>query len=149
MTKKEAERYHAMKQRLYGLGISHEDQEALYRIERTLSRWSEMECGDAEGRSIERDEATGIPYLTYERGSGPRGRYQIADRERGALKRLRAIMSRYPALWFYHQGDPRGCALYVGRWADIPECRTVAITDAPERDRLIDQYYTRGVAVCI
>ncbi len=44
--------------------------------------------------------------------TGNMRRYAIADRERGALKRVGAICARLGAS-FYHQTDPRGCALYV------------------------------------
>ena len=37
----------------------------------------------------------------------------IADRERGALKRLKAIMARYPGFEAYVQTDPRGASLYI------------------------------------
>ncbi len=118
-------------------GIDFSDIDKLRRIEMTLHRWAERECGDEYGNCIERDEATGKPFLTYDAGSGPRKRYAIPDKERGALKRLAAIMARYPSLLSYHQGDPRGCALYVLKASDIPEGGD------------IDALYTRGVAVCI
>lgn len=122
------------------LGISTSDALELRRIEMALQRWGERECGDAYGRAIERDEATGIPYETYDLGaSGKRGRRRIPDRERGALKRLEAIMSKYPALVPYHQGDPRGCALYIVKRSDLED---------NERNLPIESYYTRGVAVC-
>ena len=41
-------------------------------------------------------------------------RTPIADREAGALRRVRAVCAAN-GLHFYHQGDPRGCALYVAR----------------------------------
>lgn len=144
-----------LSKRLEALGISLTDQDALRRIEMTLHRRAERECGDENGVAIERDEATGKPYWTYDAGpSARRGRYAIADKEAGALRRLRAIMAKYPALWFYHQGDPRGCALYVGRWTDFPEDKRLglaAITNPedPIALRVIDGYYTRGVAVCL
>ncbi len=139
MTKQEAENYRRLANRLAGLGINQADQEALFRIERTLSRWSEMECGDEHGRAIERDEVTGKPFMTYESpdGNGKRRRYAIPDRERGALARLAAIMERYPKLSWCNQGDPRGCALYVYKKADM------AGLDASS------YYSSRGVAVCI
>lgn len=123
--------------RLHHLGITMEHAIQLRRIEMTLQRWSERECGDEYGRAIERDEETGIPYETYDLGqNGKRGRHRIADKEKGALKRLAAIMEFYPELVAYHQGDPRGCALYIVKRADVPQ---------GER---LDSYYTRGVAVC-
>jgi hypothetical protein len=122
--------------RLAALGISHDDATALRRIAMTLSRWSELECGTANGGAIERDETTGKPYWTYDAGSnGKRGRYAIPDRERGAEKRLAMIMARYPTLQAYVQGDCRGAPLYILRPGDVPEGADV------------DSYYSRGIAV--
>ena len=59
--------------RLTSLGIAPNDAVALRRISMTLQRWHEMECGDAAGNAVERDETTGKPYRTYERASGSRG----------------------------------------------------------------------------
>lgn len=36
----------------------------------------------------------------------------------------------------YHQGDPRGCALYLIRPGDVPEGEDVAA------------WYSRGIAIC-
>jgi hypothetical protein len=147
MTKKQAERYAFLLRALDGLGVSHDDANALLKIERTLQRWGERECGDDQGRAIERDETTGKPYWTYDQGNGKRGRYPIPDREAGALRRLAAIMAKYPALWAYHQGDPRGCAVYVGRWSDMPKGDTLQPIKQERAD--LSSYYTRGVAVCL
>jgi hypothetical protein len=111
--------------------IASEDAAALRRIEMTLHRWSELECGDGNG-CIERDEVTGKTYWHHAQ-SGKL--WPTPDRERGALKRLAAIMARYPGIIAYHQGDPRGCALYILRASDMPAGSTV------------DSWYTRGVAV--
>lgn len=122
------------------LGIDYSTGQRLRRIEMTLRRWAELECGDCDywaSWAIERDETTGVPYLVTHLRNGPSRRRRIADREAGALRRLGAIMAGHPTLWAYHQGDPRGCALYVGRLSDIPEGGSVA------------RYYTRGVAICI
>lgn len=121
--------------RLGELGFSYNEAVKLRRIEMTLHRWSEGECGDANGNCIERDETTGKPFRTYEKGNGKRGRYPIADREAGAIRRLNGIMRGYPELVAYHQGDCRGCMLYILRKSDL--------NGAP-----IDQCYTRGLAVC-
>ena len=56
--------------------------------------------------------------------------------ETGALKRLDAIMARYPHLKAYVQGDPRGAALYI--WT--PRNAAVYGDD-------IDANYSRGIAV--
>ena len=112
-------------------GISHEDAFALRRISMTLHRWHELECnGD-----IQRDEKTGQCYAQYGGGAGPFLTIKAADRKKGALKRLNAIMARYPSLRSYVQGDPRGAALYILRPGDVPEGK-----DA-------DGYYSRGIAV--
>ena len=61
-------------------------------------------------RRLERDETTGKPY-EYNTTDTSR-RHRIPDREAGALRRVAAVCKRL-GLHFYHQGDPRGCALYV------------------------------------
>lgn len=78
-------------------GISWPDATALRRIAMTLHAWSEMECGTGRG-CIERDETTGKPYWL---NSHTMCRTPVADREKGALKRLAAIMARYPQLDHY------------------------------------------------
>ena len=118
--------------RLQDAGISWEHANTLRRISMTLQRWGELECnGD-----IQRDETTGIPYAHYGRGTqGPFLTSKVPDREKGALKRLQAIMSQYPQYVAYHQTDPRGCAVYVVRKDDIPE------------GAKLDSCYSRGIAV--
>ncbi len=143
-----------LSRRLDTLGISLTDQEALRRIEMTLHRWAEGECGDSNtyaSWAIIRDEKTGKPYRQVHAHREDRSRdYPIADKEAGALKRLREILARYPHLWYYHQGDPRGCALYVGRWADIPsETFRPADKQRQQQAAQLDSLYTRGVAVCL
>lgn len=109
----------SMLNRLDRLGINGVDALALRRISMTLHRWHELECGDGHCW-IERDEATGKPYVYMDgRNLDPKPRrYPVADREKGALKRLDAIMSRYPDLAAYVQTDPRGASLYVYGKAD-------------------------------
>jgi hypothetical protein len=100
--------------RLAPHGVTWDDAASLRRIAMTLARWHELECGDEHGRAIERDDITGKPFVTYDRGNmGERGRYRTPDRERGALKRLGRIMANYPTLTAYVQGDPRGEPLYI------------------------------------
>lgn len=117
------------------LGFSYSEAQSLRRIELTLQRWGEHECnGD-----IERDEETGKAYSVsraYTQGAGEYKRWPTADRETGALKRLAKIMAKHPELWAYHQSDPRGCALYIGRNADIKAAE-------------LSSNYTRGFGVCI
>ena len=136
------ERYEVLS-RLEKAGISYEHANALRRISMTLSRWGELECGDGNeygSWAIERDESTEVPYMVHHRYMHGQGkdtvhRTRIADREKGALKRLQAIMSKYPDLLAYHQTDPRGCAVYVLRKDDVPVGSS------------IDSVYNRGVAV--
>lgn len=124
--------------RLRQTGISLDDAYSLRRIAMTLHRWAEMECGDSNNYSswcISRDEETDKPYLEVHPHDGKSYRKPIADRERGAQKRLAKIMARYPTLQAYIQGDPRGAPLYIIRPGDVPE------GGQP------DSYYNRGVAV--
>ena len=116
-----------------GVSLSFDDANTLRRAELTLQRWSEQECGDGnayQSWAIERDETTDKPYMVYYRFTEkePR-RYRIPDREKGALKRIAEICKRN-GLHFFHQTDPRGCALYV------------------HNQPLPDNNYNQGVAVC-
>ena len=124
--------------RLQGAGISWEHANTLRRISMTLQRWGELECGDGNDYAswaIERDEQTGRPYMVHYPYDGKPRRKLVADREKGALKRLQAIMGQYPQYIAYHQTDPRGCAVYVIRKDDIPE------------GVKLDSCYNRGIAV--
>lgn len=124
--------------RLDRLGIMGGDATALCRAERVLHTWAEQECGDGNDHAswcIERDEQTGIPYRVVYPHNGPSRRTRTPDREKGALTRVKAIAERY-GLGFYHQTDPRGCALYLLRPGDVPEGQDPSA------------YYSRGVGVC-
>lgn len=125
-------------------GIARPDALALRRIAMTLDRWHELECGDGNSYgswAIERDDnGDGPPFLVrhhylHGRGKDHTSRTCVADRERGALKRLAAIMARYPALVSYVQGDPRGAALYILRPGDVRDGQTP------------DCCYSNGIAV--
>ena len=119
-----AEKIHRLYARLAELGFTFDESSTLIRASRALSRWGEAECnGD-----IQRDEATGLPFRYF--GSEHQHRCPTADREAGALRRIAAICARAGA-HFYHQQDPRGCALYVGK------------------EPLTEQTYHRALAVCI
>lgn len=116
----------------YDFGRTRADAEDLRRISMTLHRWHEYECNG----QIERGETSGRPYFCYEEnGHRRQSDSPIPDREAGALKRLAAIMQRYPSLSSYVQSDPRGCALYILRPGDVPA------GESP------DAYYSRGLAV--
>lgn len=139
--------------RLQALGFTYDESAQLRRIEMTLHRWAELECGDGDNYKswcISRDETTVVPYMEVHPHNGKMRRYRVADRERGALKRLativharnvremaKAVGQPFDGLRAYHQGDCRGCALYLVRLSAIPG------------DATIDQYYTRGLAVAV
>lgn len=144
-TKKEAARLTAQENTLCALGFTPNEAERLRRISLTLRRWHELECG-VDGGAIERDDATGRPYWRADTGR----RWPVADRERGAHKRLGHIVGlRNTRVWVasgahavhevavtpYIQPDPRGAALYILRPGDVP---------AGER---ADSYYSRGLCV--
>ena len=118
-------------QQVQSLGIAPDDARALRRISMTLKRWHEHECNGAIQRDGERGDGAPHWYNTYT----CRKICRAPDRERGAHKRLAAIMARYAPLASYVQGDPRGCALYILRPQDVPEGK-----DA-------DAYYSRGIPV--
>jgi len=148
MTKTEAMRQTQQQNVLMALGFTQDEADKLRRISMTLRRWHELECGDGRGY-VERDEKTGRPFYVncnsrYLSANDPRARSAIADREAGALKRLKAMVNarnirqpfaESPLLDFYIQGDPRGAALYIIRPGDIPEGHTV------------DSCYSRGIVV--
>ena len=130
MTKTERERLTRQENILCNLGFTRDESDALRRISRTLRRWHELECGTDSG-AIERDDATGKPYWMTESGR----RIPVADRERGALRRLgRIVGMRNTRVWAasnahavhvhavhpYVQTDPRGAALYILRPGDVP-----------------------------
>ena len=130
MTKRQAERYHRLLSCLNNHGIHQDDADTLLRCASTLHTWAEHECNGA----IQRDEQTNKPSW-YNTTTGKRI-CATADREAGALKRASAIAEAH-GLTIYHQGDPRGCCLYLIRPGDVPEGKDVAA------------YYSNGIAVCI
>jgi len=115
-----------------GINADFADAAQLRRAQMTLHRWAELECGDGDDYkswSIERDDDTGKAYMTIYPHDGKSRRYAIPDRETGALKRVAALCKRL-SIHYYHQTDPRGCALYVSR------------------EPMRDHDYSRGVACC-
>ena len=145
MTKQERERITAQENILCNLGFTASEADRLRRISNTLRRWHERECG-IDGGCIERDDATGRPYWRSDTGR----RWPVADRERGALKRLGKIIAdrntremvrtgahsvQVHQIVHYVQPDPRGAALYILRPGDVP----------PGADPA--NYYTRGICV--
>lgn len=137
MTKREAERWANVVRVLSGegYGISRDDLEALRRVEMTLHRWAEREC-NGEVDVDEDGKAWNVAIEGHFGGTLTPTRWRTANREAGALRRLAAIMARYPHLRAYHQGDPRGCALYVYR------------KDGTEGRDPSSFYIGQGVAVC-
>ena len=133
MTKREAQRYVWLCEALRNHGVTQDEVDTLLRCSRALHTWAEHECnGD-----IERDETTGKTSRVLIDRIGERcGHYRTPDRETGALKRAAAIAEAH-GLTIYHQGDPRGCCLYLLRPGDVVEGSTA------------DSCYSRGIAVCI
>lgn len=98
--------------------LSFDDANTLRKAQKTLHRWAELECGTTDGH-IEQDEKTGQwrfynARARYLDPNDPRAWSRIQDRETDALKRIAAVCQAN-GLHFYHQTDPRGCALYVAR----------------------------------
>lgn len=104
MAKREALRQTEQENALMSLGFTREEAEQLRRISMTLHRWYELECGDSNQYgdwAIEReDNGDGKPFLVRHiyahdgKGGARTVREPIADRERGAEKRLKAILDR-------------------------------------------------------
>ncbi len=115
---------------------------------------------DASGAPIEGTDGEGLPRRYWQSCSGEmRHGSIIADREKGALQRLAEIVKARNSrevihdaftigtgmpipnpenanfLFAYHQGDPRGCSLYL-------------VTRAQLGTAEIDSVYYRGIAVC-
>lgn len=140
ITKRERERLARQESVLLSLGFTQHEADNLRRISLTLRRWHELECG-IDGGAIERDAETDRPYFISSTGD----RQPVADRERGAIKRLGQIVGDRNtrvcaacdalAVHPYVQTDPRGAALYILRPGDVPEgCNP-------------DSCYTRGICV--
>lgn len=126
-------------QRLSSLGFSYEQANTLRRISMTLQRWFEQECGNSNDHcswSIERDEGTDKPFRVVHPHHGLPSpmRIPIADKEKGARRRLEKLMAQFPDFTYYIQTDPRGCALYILKKSDV-------------NGHDIEQVYNRGVAV--
>jgi hypothetical protein len=115
-----------------GIDATFEQAEILRRAELTLQSWSELECGNSDqwkSYGIERDEKTDKPYMVTHMNDGRTFRRPVPDREKGALKRI-AETCKVLGIYFFHQTDPRGCALYV------------------HTEPLPDNNYTQGIACC-
>lgn len=128
---------------LENLGFTYDQAHKLRRISMALNRWFEMECGTSNDAGtnflIERDETTGKPFKRIQYNSGGKWidrKYPVADREKGARKRLDEIMKSFPTLTTYIQGDCRGASLHILR-------KGIDIKQGED----IDSVYNRGVAV--
>lgn len=130
---------YVMLSRLERAGISTNDALALRRIAMTLHRWHELECGIGDSATFyierETEEDDSPPHMKRSDHTGLHDLGRIPDREKGALKRLKTIVARYPELLAYVQGDPRGAPLYIVASADIPAGEDIS------------SYYSRGIAV--
>ncbi len=147
MTRKEAVRQTDQENVLLSLGFTREEAESLRRISITLHTWFEHECNGVIQRDGENGD--GDPFWFNTNTGRMIGR--APDRERGALKRLRAIIDKRndrqlmsgepidvrnpPLMRYYIQGDPRGAVLYILRPGDVPEGKDAA------------SYYNRGICV--
>lgn len=142
-TKREILRREFQKNTLLQVGFTEEEANALRRISMTLHRWHEHCCNGNIQREGPRGD--GKPRWYYGQSSDPKHSYPIADRERGALRRLAKILDARNKRFgvehtekpvrFYVQGDPRGAALYILRHDDVPAGGS------------FDAYYSRGIAV--
>ena len=92
----------------------------LRRAQLTLHRWAEEMCNG----TIQRDgeQGDGKPFRSVQVPMIQIGAYRsqdykynewpIPDRERGALARVEKVCKE-AGLFYWHQTDPRGCALFV------------------------------------
>lgn len=136
-----AQRRYRLVEQVRARGFSFEETEALLRIERTLSKWGELECGTGNDHVtllVERDEETGKPFLRRQwadwDGKWHDTKRPYPDKEKHAIARLGKIMASHPNFVAYHQGDPRGCCLYIVRKAEL-------------EGGDINSLYTRGLAI--
>lgn len=117
-----AQKDRALSQRIFGPMVANVDDcdkaaNTLRRAQMTLHRWAELECGTTQGH-IERleqlDGKTRPVFVPDWRGRGPGGvsPHVIPDREAGAIRRVEQVCKN-AGLFYFHQTDPRGCALYV------------------------------------
>lgn len=164
-----AERKFKLLTRLQAMGFSYDEAQQLRRIEKTLHKWAEDECnGD-----IQRDERDNRPFRVHGYNAGlvwRETRVAIADREAGALKRLKAIVDArntraatdhtapYVPVHAYHQTDPRGCTLHLVKASDLPNSTDDEMrrhsgewplkSEATRLQWKLSVYYSRGLAVC-
>lgn len=94
------------------IGLAHA--RTLRRAQLTLHRWAEEMCNGTIQRDGEQGDGKPFRVLGFHiPGKEYREtRYPVPDREAGALRRVEQVC-KAAGLFYYHQTDPRGCALYV------------------------------------
>ena len=105
-----------------GVFLSFKDAETLRRAELTLHAWDEKRCGwstsgpyGASFALVRDEDGDNKPYIEIHPNSSLKTRWEpIPDLEAGALRRIEEVCKRN-GLEFYHQGDPRGCNLYIAK----------------------------------
>ena len=105
--------------------VVEKDAETLRRAELTLTSWAEEVCNGTIERPWE-GTVDGPDTYVGNRPARSIGGYRdssgrfhtefmfVPDREAGALRRVAEVCKRN-GLEFFHQGDPRGCTLYIAR----------------------------------
>jgi hypothetical protein len=124
--------------RRQGVNLTLVDARTLRRAQLTLHRWDELRCGWSTpgeyGSSfvLVRDEdGDDKPYIEIHPNTSLGTRWEtVPDRERGALRRIKAVCETYGAS-YYHQSDPRGAALYISA------------------DKLTDTNYARAICCAV
>lgn len=132
--------------RLVDEGIPFVDACDLRKVAMTLQKWHEKSCGWEDGGtsfcitrgkkvgdSFEYDEE-GEPHVESHPLRGGVYYKKIADKERGALARLKIILNAYKNFVAFVQQDPRGAPLYI-------------IHKDKLRERDIETCYSDGIAV--
>lgn len=104
----------AIEKQLHVLMAS-DDVTTLRRYASRLSRWDELQCGASDGH-VEYNEQLGY-WERYSAGEVVNGEY-VKTKKRtpnvgeGAYRAITEVCKRYDIHW-YHQSDPRGCAVYI------------------------------------
>jgi hypothetical protein len=130
LSRRDYERIANIFAQLQAMGLSRAECEQLRRDSMRLHRWGEMECN----HDVSRETIPGKVTIRYSLANGDITKPQpIADRETPALKRCQAIAKAH-GLVFYHQGDPRGAAVYIGKAEAL-------------RGETVDAAYSRLIAV--
>ena len=100
------------------LGLSAYRWNQLRRAEMALHSWAEKECNG----EIQREDESGRPRLYYRSRYGvftERGGF-IVDSEAHYLKEAKRH-AKAAGLKIYHQGDCRGCSLYLYKQSDLDQ----------------------------